>query len=93
MARLDYEKRNKIELGAKGEVFNRKQKNDKYNSHGKAKKSNKNAKNLKRTYLNVPFNEKDEAKLKGAKWDAKRKKWFCVGQVSSFRKWINPRSS
>jgi ribonuclease HI len=27
-------------------------------------------------YLNVPFSEKNEAKKMGAKWDAKKKKWF-----------------
>ena len=30
----------------------------------------------KKIYLNVPFNEKDEAKQWGARWDAGRKKWF-----------------
>lgn len=27
-------------------------------------------------YLNVPYSEKDEAKKMGARWDAKRKKWY-----------------
>ena len=27
-------------------------------------------------YLNVPYSEKDEAKVLGAKWDARRKKWY-----------------
>jgi hypothetical protein len=27
-------------------------------------------------YLNVPFSEKDKAKNLGAKWDAKKKKWY-----------------
>jgi hypothetical protein len=31
--------------------------------------------NLK-TYLNVPFAEKDAAKALGAKWDAIHKKWY-----------------
>ncbi len=31
--------------------------------------------NLK-TYLNVPFAEKDAAKALGAKWDAIQKKWY-----------------
>jgi ribonuclease HI len=34
------------------------------------------AKIKKKMYLNVPFDEKDEAKKMGAKWDKKRKKWF-----------------
>lgn len=27
-------------------------------------------------YLNVPFNKKDEAKMKGARWDPNMKKWY-----------------
>ena len=27
-------------------------------------------------YLNVPFNEKNDAKNLGAKWDKNKKKWF-----------------
>ena len=27
-------------------------------------------------YLNVPFNDKDDAKKLGAKWDYKKKKWY-----------------
>lgn len=30
----------------------------------------------KRTYLRVPFAEKDAAKALGAKWDSRRKKWY-----------------
>ena len=30
----------------------------------------------KKLYLNVPYDEKDDAKLLGAKWDKKKKKWF-----------------
>jgi len=30
----------------------------------------------KKIYLNVPFEEKEDAKLLGAKWDKKKKKWF-----------------
>lgn len=30
----------------------------------------------KKTYLNVPYSQKDEAKFMGAKWDIKKKKWF-----------------
>lgn len=30
----------------------------------------------KKLYLNVPFEEKEDAKLLGAKWDKKKKKWF-----------------
>ena len=30
----------------------------------------------KKLYLDVPFEEKDEAKKMGAKWDTKKKRWF-----------------
>lgn len=30
----------------------------------------------KKLYLNVPYEEKDEAKKMGAKWDKKKKRWF-----------------
>ena len=30
----------------------------------------------KKLYLSVPFEEKDEAKKMGAKWDTKKKRWF-----------------
>ena len=42
-------------------------------------------------YLNVPYNEKEQAKSLGARWDAKVKKWFFHGAVSEFSKfgkWI-----
>lgn len=38
-----------------------------------------NSKN--KTYLNVPFSEKDIAKAAGAFWDADKKKWFVGGDV------------
>ena len=41
-------------------------------------------------FLNCPFNEKDECKALGGKWDAERKKWYVPDGVdaSSFQKWI-----
>ena len=30
----------------------------------------------KRVYLSVPYEEKEEAKSLGAKWDALKKKWY-----------------
>lgn len=42
-----------------------------------------------RTYLNVPYSEKDYAKSQGAKWDAERKKWYIPeGVTGNFDKWI-----
>lgn len=42
-----------------------------------------------KTYLNVPFAQKDEAKALGARWDAIKKKWFVpTGKdVALFAKW------
>lgn len=40
-------------------------------------------------YLNVPIEEKDEAKALGAKWDPELKKWYCnPADVSQFAKWL-----
>lgn len=44
-------------------------------------------------YLNVNYNEKDEVKKLGAKWDAVSKKWFIKSnwtqkKQSKFAKWI-----
>ena len=41
-------------------------------------------------YLRCPFNEKDECKALGGKWDAERKKWYIPDGIdaSSFQKWI-----
>ena len=33
-----------------------------------------------RIYLNVPYEEKEEAKKLGAKWDPGRKKWYFLQQ-------------
>ncbi|ULJ64026.1 DUF5710 domain-containing protein [Wielerella bovis] len=32
-----------------------------------------------KTYLNVPYAEKDFAKRNGAKWDSAAKKWYVSG--------------
>lgn len=33
--------------------------------------------NIPRAYLNIPYNEKDEAKKLGARWDFKKNNWYC----------------
>ncbi len=40
--------------------------------------------------LEVPYEDKDEAKRKGAKWDVARKRWFVVNpeNLKQFIKWI-----
>jgi len=42
-----------------------------------------------KTYLNVPYAQKDEAKALGAKWDASKKKWYAPGSldISLFERW------
>ena len=41
-------------------------------------------------YLDCPFNEKDECKALGGKWDSDKKKWYIPDGVdaSHFQKWI-----
>jgi len=43
-----------------------------------------------KTYLNVPFAEKDEARRLGAKWDLARKRWYTedLEDLRPFMKWI-----
>ncbi|CAI2398754.1 DNA primase TraC [Serratia proteamaculans] len=43
-----------------------------------------------RIYLNVPYSEKDEAKSKGARWDATEKKWFITDTQDKieFSNWL-----
>ena len=46
-----------------------------------------------KTYINVPYAEKNEAKSLGAKWDNNQKSWF-IGPNSDkqlFQKWLEPQ--
>lgn len=45
---------------------------------------------MKRINLNVPYNQKDEAKSHGARWDAKNKTWFITTNldINLFRRWL-----
>jgi Domain of unknown function (DUF5710) len=42
-----------------------------------------------KTYLNVPYADKDAAKALGARWDADKKKWYLPATVDlvPFAKW------
>jgi phage/plasmid primase-like uncharacterized protein len=42
-----------------------------------------------KVYLHVPFDEKEEAKALGAKWDDKEKLWYAPGNIDfeAFKKW------
>ena len=46
-----------------------------------------------KTYLNVPFAQKDAAKALGARWDAVNKKWYVPADkdITLFAQW-QPRS-
>ena len=48
-----------------------------------------------KTYLNVPFAEKDAAKALGAKWDATHKKWYAPANadITLFTKWQSQSAS
>ena len=41
-------------------------------------------------YLNCPFDEKDECKSLGGKWDGEEKKWFITDSMDSepFSQWL-----
>ena len=43
-----------------------------------------------KTFLKVPFAEKDCAKALGAKWDVKKKMWYVINKadLSDFEKWL-----
>ncbi|RZU45234.1 exodeoxyribonuclease VII large subunit [Fluviicoccus keumensis] len=42
-----------------------------------------------RTYLQVPFPEKDQAKALGARWDPMERKWFVQAEdLSPFKRWM-----
>jgi antirestriction protein ArdC/phage/plasmid primase-like uncharacterized protein len=48
-----------------------------------------------KTYINVPYTEKDEAKGLGAKWDKEQKSWFIAAGAdqSLFEKWMKPQEN
>lgn len=50
---------------------------------------------MNKFYLNVPFDEKDLAKAKGAFWDPQKKKWYVPAGKNSltFIKWIHELTS
>ena len=45
-----------------------------------------------KTYLFVPFGEKDIAKRRGARWDVARKSWYVenTSNIEMFSKWMRP---
>lgn len=47
----------------------------------------------KKTFLYVPFIEKNEAKAAGAKWDIETKAWYAPkgADINKFSKWLSPK--
>ena len=45
-----------------------------------------------KTWLTVPYEEKDEAKRLGARWSPIEKRWYVenVENIGAFLKWIPP---
>lgn len=45
-----------------------------------------------RTYLICPYDEKDQAKALGARWDAGEKRWYVqdAKDLSAFARWLPP---
>jgi len=48
-----------------------------------------------RTYLNCPFDEKDQAKALGARWDAAKKRWYVedAKDLGPFARWLEPEGA
>ena len=80
MTSMNYQKQSSIEKDRGGEVFDHKAEFEKYQSLGRAGGA--------KTYLCVPFNEKETAKGLGARWDAERKQWYCEGKTKRFKRWM-----
>lgn len=51
-------------------------------------------KQVDRTYINVPFKEKGEARELGAKWDRQERSWYIPEGIApaEFTKWLNPEA-
>ncbi len=46
---------------------------------------------MARIYLEVPYEEKDEAKRLGAEWDALANSWYITDErnINAFKRWLN----
>jgi hypothetical protein len=55
----------------------------------------KNFRTAGRRYLNVPFDQKDEAKKLGAQWDMSVKLWYARNGIdhAMFKKWLGNEKS
>ena len=45
-------------------------------------------------YINCPYNEKDECKQLGARWDIDKRQWYIPAGLNTepFQKWIDASS-
>jgi Domain of unknown function (DUF5710) len=43
---------------------------------------------MHKTWLEVPFGEKEDAKVLGARWDSKEKKWYKIGSTKGLEQWL-----
>ena len=51
-------------------------------------KKSKKIESNKKIYLNLPYDEKDEGKRLGTRWDPKKKKWYILSNLEEIRKKI-----
>ena len=60
-------------------------------AEARAKQAERNRKKNEKHYINCPFEQKDEAKALGARWDPEKRKWYYTGDKDpeKFRKWTN----
>lgn len=73
MTKLNYEKQTTIERGRAGVILDR---------------TEFARLDLPKTWLRVPYSEKDIVKALGGRWDAIEKKWYCLGKTGKFKKWL-----
>lgn len=82
MAKLNYQKQTNIERGRTGVMLDRNEFVTKKVEHSLF------GANLHKTYLRVPYAEKDTVKGLGGRWDEAQKKWYCLGKTGKFKKWL-----
>lgn len=51
-------------------------------------KKTKKTENNKKIYLNLPYDEKEDGKRLGARWDPKKKKWYILPNLDETKKRI-----
>ena len=82
MAKLNYQKQTNIERGRYGVMLDR-------NEFVPKKARNLSSTlDFHKTWLHVPYDEKDVVKGLGGRWDATQKKWYCLGKTGKFKKWM-----